>query len=266
MGRLPEGFFHEADPGQVELFGSDLVNMLAEEMLPASEASNMSRLVLSALARREGVGLSTQLQSGDGRAVVRALFAAVAEVRPGLTLDQILFRLERHAGGQRFFTHWLDALATVACSALALGQGMRLDPALSIVRLTIGLPAGEVDPLASVFRQRFPHAGVTLGSLPDAIEFLFDVRNLPAAALMTHELSRPHYEAANPWEREKLWHYPLNAADGEEVGRNRSVKEKVDQGTGDVRPFVPLRQAAASNGHRNGLGKIQELIFPGDLN
>jgi hypothetical protein len=181
-------------------------------------------------------------------------------------LDETLAQLERHASGQRFFTHWLDALATGACSALALGQEMRLDPALSVVRLTVGLPAGEVDPLAAIFRQRFPHAGVTLGSLPDAIEFIFDVRNLPAAALMTHELSRSHYEAANLWEREKLWHFPRKVADRDAAGRNRSVNDKVDRDSGAVRPFIPLRQAASSNGNGKAPGKIQELIFLGDIN
>jgi hypothetical protein len=259
LDSIPEGFFHEADPGHVELFGSELVDVLVNEALSSTGAGGFLGRVLSVFAQKEGATFAAQLQAGDGRAAAQGLLTAIAEIRPRLRLGETIARLERSDTGQRLFMHWLDALAGVACSALALGQEMRLDPALSIVRLTIGLPAGESDPLASVFRQRLPHAGVTLGSFPDAIEFVFDVRNLPSDALMTHELSRPHYQAANLWEREKLWHYPKA-----KIGQSRLDEDASGFGHEVFHTLRP-KITVPLNGDRAEKGKRPELIFPGDM-
>lgn len=258
---VPEGFFQEVDPGHVELLGRELVSLLAEEALTSGGGADLSARALSAFARMQGVTFAEHLRAGDGRASAAALVEAVNEIRPGLTLAGVLARLDKSAKGQRFLTHRLDALAGVACSALALGQEVRIDPSLSVVRLTVGLPEGERDPLVPLFRERLPHAGVTHGSMPDAIEFVFDVRNLPAAALMTHELSRPHYDAANPWEREKLWHYPKSKT------RWLSVSEEAGGFTPEVQRMFRPQVAAPRNGNGHGAsnGKHKELIFPGDV-
>jgi hypothetical protein len=258
---VPEGFFQEVDPGHVELLGRELVSLLAEEALTSGGAADLSARALSAFARMQGVTFAEHLRAGDGRSSAAALVDAVNDTRPGLTLAGVLARLDKSAKGQRFLTHRLDALAGAACSALALGQEVRIDPSLSVVRLTVGLPEGERDPLVPLFRERLPHAGVTHGSMPDAIEFVFDVRNLPAAALITHELSRTHYDAANPWEREKLWHYPKSKT------RRLSVSEEAGGFTPEARQTLRTQVAAPRNGNGHGAsnGRHKELIFPGDV-
>jgi hypothetical protein len=260
---VPDGFFREVDPGHVELFGRQLVKALAEEALRVGAIGDLPEWILSAFAKKEGTTLAERLRAGDGRAAARALVEAVVEAGPRLSLAGTLARLEQDPTGHGLFMHWLDSMAGIACASLALGHEMLLDPALSVVRLTVGLPAGEADSLAPVIRQRFPQAGVTLGSLPDAIEFVFDVRNLPAAALMTYELSRPHYEAANPWEREHLWHYPR--------GRRGEPAGTVSRPTPIVAKAAPVQdtgvqlRSVVPNGNGTGRDISRELIFPGDI-
>lgn len=260
---MPDGFFHEVDPGRVELFGRQLVKAMAEEVLQAGAVDNLPEWVLSAFAKREGATLAERLRAGDGRAAARALVEAVVDAGPRLSLATTLARLEQDPAGHRLFMHWLDSMAGVACASLALGQEMLLDPALSVVRLTVGLPDGEADPLAPLIRQRLPQAGVALGSLPDAIEFVFDVRNLPAAALMTHELSRPHYEAANPWERARLWHYPRGRK-GEPAGAGSRQAPLPPQPAPAQDTGIQLR-AVTPNGNGAGHDSSRELIFPGEV-
>lgn len=259
---IPEGFFHEVDPGNVELFGRELVEVLVESVLSPTVAENFSARVVTALTRMKGVTFAEGLRTGDGRMSARSLIKAVAEVHPGFMLEESLAWIERSPTGQRLFIHWLDELARVACSALALGQGMRLNPSLSVVRLTVGLPAGEADPLAKTLRQRMPHAGITLGSFPDAIEFVFDVRNLPAAALMTHELSRPHYRAANRWERERLWHFPHDANGG---GDHARTADDIEEQEVTAQLNKAMTHALPRNGSSAAFGKTHEIIFPGDV-
>ena len=259
---LPEGIFHEVDPGHVELLGRELADMLAAAWMGDEGSDEHARRVLSSFAAREGAQLVERLRAGDGAAVATSVVAAASAVYGNLALSETFARLTENASGQRLLLHWLDALSETACSALALGQEMSLDPALSIVRLTIGLPSGETDPLAQLLRQRITHAGVTLSSLPDAIEFIFDVRNLPVDALLTHELSQEHYEAANSWERQNLWHYPRSAGAATTFNPDEAELE-LDSG-GNILPAAPLQPFVQESGRTNGNGngKRANIISP----
>lgn len=255
---LPEGIFHEVDPGYIELLGRELAILLADGLMKGDSTEALARRVLSSLATREGAPLFERLQTEDGGAVAASLVEAASAVYGEPTLGETLARLSDNAPGQRLLLHWLDVLAEMACAALALGHETTLDPALSIVRLTIGLPSGENDPVAQLVRQRITHAGLTLSSVPNAIEFVFDVRNLPAQALLTHELSQASYDVASPWERERLWHYPRHAVEGPVVNPGKS-ETQVDS-LGEILSQPPLRPFVAMTGGSHGNGKEGEVI------
>jgi hypothetical protein len=96
-----------------------------------------------------------------------------------------------------------------AVSVAMRRSDVNLDAARCRHWLRIGLPEGAHDPHHRFLESLFPRVTFYHSFNRNAIEIVFEIRNLALEELQLCRLNKPHYDQWEPAVRAAFWHYPL---------------------------------------------------------
>lgn len=185
LAYIPPEPLVEARPGCVLLTGKIIVDALLD-----SRRDRLDRIPPSA------AGSAVTIMSAASEAIGPITISDAMQIMANdpITCSQLDYHLR----------HNLELLAR---SVMNVRPGVGINRSLCPEFLSIGLPAGDKDPLVPFVRRAFPGAGIITGSSPDGLEITYRAHNLTRGHLALHERSTAAYANATSLER-ALWHFP----------------------------------------------------------
>ena len=210
-----------------------------------SECNKRGRelLIQSILKRIEAThgSLTELIVNSDLPSAAAAIAHEVTEETGYITIRAALEAMVECAGGKDRLKCSFDRLKASAASVVSLRGGFGVDRALSPQSREIGLPLGDADPLAPLVREFMPGATLFRSFDPNAIEIVYDARNLAAEDLASHQRTKRDWLAASDLERKVLFPFPRRY-----VARSEKVVEVGTERFGTTGKNAPVSGAASA--------------------
>jgi hypothetical protein len=206
---IPDRHFEQVDAGALRFCGRELVEALLLEIAPAGKVTTLASRVIEGFHRVHGRGFREAVLSEDAERVIELWEEAARQEVGEIPLHTVLKVMLADPVRRRCLAGGLQLLMEMAASVAMRRPDVNLDGARCRHWLRIGLPQGTHDPYQQFLEDLFPRVTFYHSWNPDAVEVVYEIRNLSLDELQLYTLNKPHYEQWEPAVRAAFWHYPL---------------------------------------------------------
>jgi hypothetical protein len=211
---LPEGPFEENMPGDLEVIGSHIAEILLDKRVPDIDSRGALAGFHASFEREHRNSFAGALLAGPGTAVYQKLVATVRACvgRPDLT--EILAAVVSEPEGEGAVLAELNELGELAGNVFRLPE-IDIDRRNIVSMLWVGLPKGQNDAalvqlLGRAFPQK-PRFGFSFDQ--DSIELVWSAIQLKNSQSILHEIGGRCLEKLSEKEDpDILWHFPRRSS------------------------------------------------------